>query len=133
MVKLTSDMKEMLKSQLSFLSTTDGKNNPQVGPKGTMRILDDEHLLYDEHTGKQAWENIHVNPKVAVAVANHEAYKGYRFEGTAEIHQGDQIYADAEKFASDGHLPHPVAAIVINIERIYYLDAGPKAGELVEE
>jgi uncharacterized protein len=132
MVKLTSNMKEMLKNQLSFLSTTDGDNNPQVGPKGSMRILDDEHLLYDEHTGKHAWNNIHVNPEVAVAVVDHNAYKGFRFEGKVEIHQGDQIYKDAEKYAADNHIPHPIAAVVIKIERILYLDAGKKAGEPVE-
>ncbi|BDR58871.1 pyridoxamine 5'-phosphate oxidase family protein [Xylocopilactobacillus apicola] len=132
MNKLTSDMKEMLKNQLSFLSTTDGDNNPQIGPKGSMRILDDQHLLYDEHTGKQAWKNVQTNPKVAVAVVDHDAYKGFRFEGIAEIHQDDQIFKDAEEFAAGNHLPHPVAAVVIKIERIFYLDAGPKAGEPVE-
>ena len=124
----------MLASQLSFLSTTDGQNNPQVGPKGTMRVLDDAHLLYDEHTGKQAWSNVRTNQKVAVAVVDRSKFKGYRFEGTAEVHQGDDIFAAAQKYAADsGHLPQPIAAVVVNIERIYTLDAGPHAGDLIAE
>lgn len=134
MAELTQDMKDMLGSQLSFLSTTDGNNNPQVGPKGTMRLLDDSHLLYDEHTGKQAWKNVQVNSKVAVAVVDHEHFKGYRFEGTAEIHQDDDIFRGAQKYAADsGHLPQPIAAIVVKVERIYKLDAGPHAGDLIAE
>lgn len=132
MKKITSDMKELLQTQLSFLATTDGHNHPQVGPKGTMRILDDTHLLYDEHTGKQAWENIHVNPQVAVAVVNHDVFKGYRFEGKAIIHQDDQIFADAQEFAKGHHVPQPIAAVVIEIEEIFYLDAGKTAGDPVQ-
>jgi predicted pyridoxine 5'-phosphate oxidase superfamily flavin-nucleotide-binding protein len=133
MATLTQDMKDMLGSQLSFLATTDGNNNVQIGPKGTMRVLDDSHLLYDEHTGKQAWKNVHANTHVAVAVVDHSKFKGYRFEGTAEIHQDDDIFRGAQKYAADsGHLPQPIAAMVISIEKIYTLDAGPKAGELVE-
>lgn len=134
MATLTQDMKDMLASQLSFLSTTDGDNNPQVGPKGTMRLLDDSHLLYDEHTGKQAWKNVRVNPRVAVAVVDHSKFKGYRFEGTVEVHQDDDIFRGAQKYAADsGHLPQPIAAIVVNVERIYKLDAGPNAGDLIAE
>lgn len=133
MVKLTPDMKEMIEQQLCFLATTDGDNHPQIGPKGTMRVLDDGSLLYDEHTGKQAWKNVHVNPQVAVAVANHDTFKGYRFEGIAEIHQGDQIFQDAQEYASVHHVPQPIAAITIKLNRIYYLNAGAQAGELVEE
>lgn len=133
MAQLTQDMKDMLTAQLAFLATTDGDNNPQLGPKGTMRLLDDSHLIYNEHTGKQAWQNVHVNPKVAVAVVDHDKFKGYRFEGTAEIHQDDEIFAAAQKFASDtGYLPQPVAAIVVAVERIYLLDAGKHSGELIE-
>lgn len=132
MVKLNSDMKEMLKNQLSFLATADGDNNPQVGPKGSMRVLDDEHLLYEEHTGKHAWHNVQVNPQVAVAVVDLNAYKGFRFEGKVEIHQGDQIFRDAEEYAAHtSHIP-PIAAVVIKIKRIFYLDAGEKAGDPVE-
>jgi predicted pyridoxine 5'-phosphate oxidase superfamily flavin-nucleotide-binding protein len=134
MAELTQEMKDMLASQLSFLSTTDGNNDPQIGPKGTMRLLDDSHLLYDEHTGKQAWKNVQTNPEVAVAVVDYSHFKGYRFEGTAEIHQDDEIFRGAQKYAADsGHLPQPVAAIVVTVERIYKLDAGPHAGDLIAE
>lgn len=131
-ITLTQAMKDMLAEQLSFLATTDEKGHPQVGPKGTMRVLDDQHLIYNEHTGKQAWRNIHTDDQVAVAVVDHPNFKGFRFEGHVEIHQEGKIYEDAVVFAQGHHVPKPVAAIVINVERIYTLDAGAHAGDLIE-
>lgn len=131
-VTLTEDMKNMIAAQLSFIATVDEAGHPQIGPKGTLRVLDDTHLIYNEHTGKQAWHNVEANHKVVVATVNHAAFKGYRFEGLAEVHQADAIYEEAVTFAAGHHVPKPVAAVVIDLERIYKLDAGPNAGDLLE-
>lgn len=132
MATLTTEMKDMLGKQLSFLATADENSNPQVGPKGTMRVFDDHHLIYNEHTAKQAWHNVQLSHIAAVAVVDHAAFKGFRFEGHVEIHQNDQIHEDAKAYAKDHKLPEPVAANVIAIDRIYLLDAGPHAGDLIE-
>ncbi len=63
MATLTQDMKDMIGAQLNYLATADENGNPQVGPKGTMRVLDDHHLIYNEETGKQAWHNFRVQRK----------------------------------------------------------------------
>ena len=133
MATLTQDMKDMIGAQLNFLSTVDEAGNPQVGPKGTMRVLDDHHLIYNEETGKQAWHNLHENGKAAVAVVDRPALKGFRFEGTIEgFHTDDQIFEDAKAFAAERHLPPAIAAVVITIDRIYKLDATPEAGDLID-
>ncbi|MHC5247457.1 pyridoxamine 5'-phosphate oxidase family protein [Enterococcus sp. LJL90] len=132
MATLTQAMKDMIVAQLSFLATADKNGYPQVGPKGTMRVLDDNHLIYNEHTGKQAWQNVQDTHLAVVATVDHPAFKGFRFEGPVEIHQGDEIYEAAKEFAAAHKLPVPVAANVIAIEKIYKLDAGPEAGNLIE-
>ncbi|WP_125706472.1 pyridoxamine 5'-phosphate oxidase family protein [Lacticaseibacillus daqingensis] len=132
MATLTEDMQQMLKDQLSFLATADAAGDPQVGPKGTMRVLDAHHLIYNEHTAKQAWANLQASHKAAVAVVDHAKFKGYRFEGLAEFHTDDQIYEDALAYAKAHQLPPAVAAVVIPVQRIYKLDAGPNAGDLID-
>ncbi|WP_390409052.1 pyridoxamine 5'-phosphate oxidase family protein [Lacticaseibacillus jixiensis] len=132
MATLTPAMQEMIGKQLNFLATADENGNPQVGPKGTMRVFDDHRLIYNEETGKQAWHNLNDNHKAAVAVVDRAALKGFRFEGTAEFHTDDQIYADAAAFAEARHLPPAIAAVVINVKRIYRLDVGSVAGDLIE-
>ncbi|MFD1484972.1 pyridoxamine 5'-phosphate oxidase family protein [Lacticaseibacillus baoqingensis] len=132
MATLTPAMQTMIAEQLNFLATADEHGNPQVGPKGTMRVLDDHRLIYNEETGKQAWHNLNDNHKAAVAVVDRPALKGFRFEGTAEFHTDDDIYRDAQAFAQARKLPAAIAAVVINVHRIYRLDVGAVAGDLIE-
>ncbi|WP_338217233.1 pyridoxamine 5'-phosphate oxidase family protein [Lacticaseibacillus salsurivasis] len=133
MATLTQEMKDMVGKQLNFLATTDEAGNPQVGPKGTMRVFDDHRLIYNEETGRHAWHNLQANHKAAVAVVDRSILKGFRFEGTVEFHNDDQIFKDAQAFAAERHLPAAISAVVINIHRIIKLDAGPNAGTVIEE
>lgn len=134
MAKLTEDMKQLIADGFPFIATVDEAGNPQIGPKGTLRVLDDEHLIYNEETGHQAWHNLQANHKVAVAVHPYPGMKGIRVEGKATIYTDGQIFDDAHQFAVDKKLPDLIAAVVITVDRIVSLDAGPDAGkELANE
>lgn len=133
MATLTPEMKDMIASQLNFLATADEHGNPQVGPKGTMRVFDDAHLIYNEETGRHAWHNLQASGKVAVATVDRPHLKGFRFEGTVEFHHDDQIFEDAQAWAAERHLPPAISAVVITVHRIVRLDAGPNAGTVIEE
>ncbi|EHN59794.1 pyridoxamine 5'-phosphate oxidase family protein [Oenococcus kitaharae] len=128
MAILTEAMKEMVKNQFCFLATADAQGNPQVGPKGSMHVLDDSHLIYFEHTFRQAFDNLTLNGRAAVAVADRPAQKGFRFEGTAHIHEGDD-YANSILSKTKIFERFPRAAVVvIDVERIYKLDNTLEAG-----
>ena len=77
MAKLTQEMKDMIGSQLNYLATADENGNPQVGPKGTMRVFDDEHLIYNEETGHHAWHNLNATRKAAVATVDRSQLKDW--------------------------------------------------------
>lgn len=132
MVKLTEEMKKMLASQLPFLATADKQGNPQVGPKGSLHVLDDDHLIYFEHTFRQAYENLAENGRAAVAVADRPAQKGFRFEGLAHIHDSDdyatKILGQTKIFE---RFPR-AAVVVIDIKHIYKLDNNLEAGTLLQ-
>ena len=36
-MKLTEEMKELVKTELAYIATADNEGNPNVGPKRTMR------------------------------------------------------------------------------------------------
>ncbi|MCP9332685.1 pyridoxamine 5'-phosphate oxidase family protein [Lentilactobacillus hilgardii] len=132
MAKLNQAMKDLIAGELSYIATVDADGNPDVGPKISMRVLDDEHLIYNEMTGGQTQANINDNGKVIVATANAKALKGFRFGGTAKLYTDGPYYEQAEKWA-EGKFPVPKGAGVINIEKIWILDPGPKAGKIFEE
>ncbi|MBO3092767.1 pyridoxamine 5'-phosphate oxidase family protein [Schleiferilactobacillus harbinensis] len=128
MATLTTEMKEMLKNQLPFLATTSADGKPQVGPKGSLHVLDDSHLIYFEHTFRHAYTNLRHNQQAAVAVADRAAQKGFRFEGTAHIHENDdyanQVLGKTKIF---DRFPR-AGVVVIDVERIFKLDNTLEAG-----
>lgn len=129
-MKLTDEMKDLIKVQLSYIATVDEQGNPNIGPKRTMRVLDDTHLIFCENTNGQHHANIKANGKISVAFVDREANKGFRFTGKATSYT-DQAKMDLAKELV-GTAPK-AAAVIIDIEKMYTLDSGPLAGKLIED
>ncbi|KGR73383.1 pyridoxamine 5'-phosphate oxidase family protein [Streptococcus phocae subsp. salmonis] len=127
---LNEEMKEMIASQLAMVATVDSQGNPNIGPKRSMRLLDDQTLIFNENTGGQTQSNIEANGKIEVAYVNREALRGYRFVGRAEMVTEGPAY-DAAKEWAEGKMGVPKAAGVIHIEAIYSLHSGAEAGKKV--
>lgn len=130
MGKLTEEMKDMIGKQLAYVSTVSNEGMPNVGPKRSMRILDDNTLVYNENTGKQTMKNILENAKVAVAYADWAKLDGYRFVGKAEVFTEGKYYDDAVEWAK-GKMGAPKAAVIIHIEEVYTLKSGATAGDKI--
>lgn len=129
MKQLNDVMKDYVKVQLAYIATVDEEGNPNIGPKRTCRLLNDSQLIFNENTGGQTIANINSNGKIALAFVDREAVKGFRFVGKARAYT-EGVYIDLAK-EKIGTKPK-YAAVVIDVERIYTLDSGPKAGKEVE-
>jgi predicted pyridoxine 5'-phosphate oxidase superfamily flavin-nucleotide-binding protein len=57
MVKLTDEIKKMFeeRKEVAFIATVDTQGRLNVYCKGSLRVLDDEHLWYIEGTGKKGF------------------------------------------------------------------------------
>ena len=51
MAKLTSEMRTIFEKRLAVIATASKYGTPNVGPKGSMYVFDDETLAYSEGTG----------------------------------------------------------------------------------
>lgn len=119
MAKITVEMKEMIKKNQCFVATADKGGVPNVGPKGSTTVLDDETIAFAEVVGKKTYENIKANPKVAIVVADRGTRCGYRFVGTASIETSGPVYeAFSEKLKTMG-IPNILAAVKVKVEEIY--------------
>ncbi len=128
MATLTQEMKDLIAAQQCFIATVDPDGTPNVGPKRSTRVLDDEHLAFNEVTAKQTWTNRQYNPRVAIAVVDREQMKGYRFVGTAEpITSGPAFEKAIEMMRARGMNAPLTAVIKVKIEKIYNLGM-PGAG-----
>ncbi|MCX6002150.1 MAG: pyridoxamine 5'-phosphate oxidase family protein [Chloroflexi bacterium] len=125
MAKLTDAMKAVITGQQAWVATSGTDGRPNLALKGTAKILDDEHIAYFELYGNRTWANVQRNPWVAIGVADSTKFKGYRFEGKAEIVTSGPLYDEAVKFGELLKLPAPPkAAIKVKIEEIYNIGRG---------
>ena len=76
------------------LLATQGSDGPNISPKGSMLVYDDDHLAYWERSKRQALENLGHDKRVVVMYSNFKAQRdgvlesGFlRFYGTAELHE----------------------------------------------
>ena len=81
-----------------MLATT-GANGPNISPKGSMLVFEDQHLAYWERSKKTALENLSHDRRVVVMYANFKAQhdgvleSGFlRFWGTTELHESGPVH-----------------------------------------
>ncbi len=125
MAKLTDDMKKMVANHQTFIATASLDGTPNIAPKGSAHVLDDEHIVYYELTGGRTWANLQKNPTLAIAVVDRNAMQGYRFTGKAEFITTGELYDNAKKLTDMLKIPvPPKAAIKMKVEEIFDLGKG---------
>ena len=119
MATLTEQMKELIKTGQCLVATASKEGWPNVGPKGSVTIVDDSTLAFGELVGQQTYVNLKENPKVAIVVVDYKQRAGYRFAGTAQLETSGPLYDKFAGLFEKMKLPRPVAAVKVNIEAIY--------------
>ncbi len=109
---------------------TIGEDGPNISPKGSMIVLDDEHLAYWERSKNATLDNLRKNPRVAVMYSNKAAAERgeleqpggiFRFYGTVEIHERGEFRDKIRTMLQEREINHEGAdegfAVVIALER----------------
>jgi len=114
---LTGDMKRVVAEQrLGFFATVCEDGSPNLSPKGTTYVLDDDHLLFAEVRSPQTVANIRHGSAVEVNVVDPFVRKGYRFKGPATVHEPGSAEFDAgtaRMRAAGSALVDRVAGVVV--------------------
>jgi hypothetical protein len=130
MIKISDDMKEMIKIGNCTIATSSREGWPNIGPKGSVIVIDDETLAWGELVGRQTYGNVLENPKVAIAVVDHARRIGYRFIGHAKIETEGSLYDKFASFFEKIKLPKPKAAIRVKVSEIYDLSVKNPGGKI---
>lgn len=133
MIKLTPLMSELIsqapRDGLHCLIATATQDSwPQIAPKGSLRVLDEQSLCYWERSLGHVYDSLRANPRVTVYYRN-AARKddlprgaGWRFCGLASVVQskGDRqrVIALMPKDEMDRDLDRKGSAILIKVVRI---------------
>jgi len=83
---LTDDMKRLVREQkLGFVATVCADGTPNLSPKGSTTVWDDDHLVFADLCSPGTIENLRHNQSVEINVVDPLVRKGYRFKGSASI------------------------------------------------
>jgi predicted pyridoxine 5'-phosphate oxidase superfamily flavin-nucleotide-binding protein len=90
---LTDDMKRVVREQsLGFVATVCPDGTPNLSPKGTTTVWDDDHLVFADIVSPGTIANLRENPAVEVNVVDPITRLGYRFKGRAEVHVDGTLF-----------------------------------------
>ena len=82
--KSPAELQEFIKGKQGWIAAAARDGTPNVSIKGSLRLLDEEHLIFADLFSLKTRNNLKENPKVAVMVYDGETRRGYLFKGTAE-------------------------------------------------
>ena len=118
-VRLTEDMKRVLNEQrLGFIASVCQDGTPNLSPKGTTTVWDDEHLIFADICSPGTVANVQQRPIVEINVVDPVARKGYRFKGPATVYEEGPLFEEALAFYRHRGTTSPIRHIVlVKVER----------------
>jgi len=119
---LTAEMQRaVLEQRLGYHATVCADGTPNLSPKGTTTVWDDDHLVFADIYSPGTVANLRANPAIEVNVVDTLTRKGWRFKGRAELHaEGETYERGLELLRTRGYdtSPERVNTIVlIRVER----------------
>ena len=118
---LTPDMRAVIQTaHLCFAATVTPTGQPNLSPKGTIGVWDENRLFFLDLASPGTRTNLEQNPWIELNVVDQLSRRGYRFAGRATLY-----FAGSEEFATAvrrvyGDRPAstaPSAVVIVTIER----------------
>ena len=89
---LTDEMRRMVDNGLGFVATVNADGTPNLSPKGTVAVWDDDRLVFADIASPNTSANLERNAAVEINVVDPLIRRGYRFAGTADVHRAGATF-----------------------------------------
>jgi predicted pyridoxine 5'-phosphate oxidase superfamily flavin-nucleotide-binding protein len=119
MAKLTEEAKKAIAEiKPAYVATAGNNGKPNVSAKGSLRVIDDEHVVFAEIHSPHTLANIKENPRVAIICLDAATRKGVRIWGRAEIISSGLMFEQsaAEVATRNMKLNHLVKVFVEEVQ-----------------
>ena len=123
---LTDDMKRLIDEQrLGFFATVCADGSPNLSPKGTIAVWDDNHLAFGNIRSPGTLENLRRDPRIDINVVDPFTRQGYRFKGIASILESGASYERAIEFyrARGSKVSAFKEIVLIKLTAIQFIDS----------
>ena len=122
MAQIPEEVKKIIKEQrVGFIATADKKGSPNISPKGSLRPLDDETLMFAVINSPHTQDNLKENSLVSVAVFDTQSRKGFQLKGRAEVLESGPLFEQTAQGLSKffPQLPPPQCVVKITVEEVF--------------
>jgi predicted pyridoxine 5'-phosphate oxidase superfamily flavin-nucleotide-binding protein len=122
---LTDDMKRVVAEQrLGFAATVCPDGTPNLSPKGTTAVWDDDHLVFANIRSPTTVANLRCNPSIEISVVDPILRKGYRFKGVASLLDSGPLHRQVIGFYEKRGVMNPIREVVlVRVERAQPIDS----------
>ena len=104
--------------QLGFVATVCPDGSPNLSPKGTTAVLDDDHLVFADIHSPNTVANLRANPAVEINVVDPLTRRGFRFKGTARIVEaGAELESLLDFYRRRGSTSAKRCIVVVKVEQ----------------
>jgi predicted pyridoxine 5'-phosphate oxidase superfamily flavin-nucleotide-binding protein len=116
---IDEDMRRVVEEQrLGFAATVCPDATPNLSPKGTTAVWDDERLVFADIRSPRTVENLRHNPAIEINVVDPISRRGYRFKGTGTVLTEGPMFDEVLAFYGGRGLVHEIrSAVLVNVER----------------
>ncbi len=105
--------------KLGFVATVSPNGTPNLSPKGTISVLDENTLVFANIRSPQTIENLEKNPSVEINIVDPFSRRGYRFKGIAKIILDGEEYNKIILYYRQNGIQTTIKSIVIvNVKQI---------------
>jgi len=117
---ITEEIKSFIRKQkLGFVATVCPDGTPNLSPKGTTTVWDDEHLVFADIHSPGTIENLLKNPSVEINVVDIFNRKGYRFKGRATVITEGAHFQEIIRSYGEAALKYKILSVVlVKVDRI---------------
>jgi predicted pyridoxine 5'-phosphate oxidase superfamily flavin-nucleotide-binding protein len=93
---LDSDIQAIISETiLCFAATINQDGSPNLSPKSTLKVFDDNHLIFANIASPKTTSNLKRDPRIEINCVDIFSRRGYRFKGRGVVHSiGTQIHDD---------------------------------------
>ena len=116
MAKLTEEAKKIISEfGPALIATASKQGKPNVSPKGSFRVLDDENVVFANISSPRTMANLKENPQLTAIIFDRSTRKGCRIWGKTEVvNSGDLFDSLSTEFEPRGMKVKNVVKVAID-------------------
>ena len=105
--------------KLGFVATVSPNGTPNLSPKGTISVLDENTLVFANIRSPQTIENLEKNPSIEINIVDPFSRRGYRFKGMVKIiSEGEEYKKILLSYKQNGVKTTIKSIVIVNVKQI---------------